>query len=210
MRRHSNRSGKITANPRRRKTGRNRRRFPAAGTSRGVVFVPGIASGAEGRGLGEVPLADLGRLGLADDDRPGPTQSPHQLGVGAAGGDLAAATERGGVAGEVDIVLDRNRHAEQRCARVALASQLRVSLIGGRVIARDLQILLLETRPPGGGVGWQGNLELPRDAPPPHRQRFYRLQTADGRSGQIVFLGSDETTGLPPAQIRFRTSGPFD
>ncbi len=81
---------------------------------------------------------------------------------------------------------------------------------GGRVIVRDLPILLQETQPPGGGVAWQGHFEFPRDAPPPHRQRFYRLQTADGRSGQIVFVGPDEPASLQPAQVQFRTSGPFD
>ena len=81
---------------------------------------------------------------------------------------------------------------------------------GAWVIARDLPILLLETRPSGGGVGWQGSLELPRDAVPPRRQRFYQLQTSDGRSGQIVFVGSEEIANLGLALVRFRTSGPFD
>jgi hypothetical protein len=81
---------------------------------------------------------------------------------------------------------------------------------GSKVIVRDLPILMQETQPPGGGTGWQGDFELPREAPPPHPQRFYRLQTSDGRTGQIVFVGSEEMGSLQPCRFRFRTSGPFD
>jgi hypothetical protein len=81
---------------------------------------------------------------------------------------------------------------------------------GGKVMVRDLPILMQETQPPGGGVGWQGVFELPREATPPHPQRFYRLQTSDGRTGQIVFVTSDEAGSLQPCRLRFRTSGPFE
>ena len=81
---------------------------------------------------------------------------------------------------------------------------------GDWAIIRDLPILMLQTRASGGGMGWQGNLDWPRDAPPPHRQRFYRLRTSDGRSGQIVFVGPDDMGIHEPARVRFRTSGPFD
>ena len=80
---------------------------------------------------------------------------------------------------------------------------------GDRAIIRDLPILMLQTRASGGGMGWQGNLDWPRDATPPRRQRFYRLQTSDGRSGQIVFVGSEETGSHGPTRVRFRTSGPL-
>jgi hypothetical protein len=81
---------------------------------------------------------------------------------------------------------------------------------GDRAMIRDLPILMLPTRASGGSIGWQGDLDWPRDATPPHRQRFYRLQTSDGRSGQIVFVGPEETGSHEPSRVRFRTSGPFD
>jgi hypothetical protein len=81
---------------------------------------------------------------------------------------------------------------------------------GGKVMVRDLPILMQETRPPGGGTAWQGDFDLPRDATPPHPQRFYRLQTSDGRTGQIVFVGAEAATSLELPRLRFRTSGPFD
>jgi hypothetical protein len=81
---------------------------------------------------------------------------------------------------------------------------------GGKVMVRDLPILMQETQPPDGGAGWQGVFELPREVTPPHPQRFYRLQTSDGRTGQIVFVASDEAGGLQPSRLRFRTSGPFE
>ncbi len=81
---------------------------------------------------------------------------------------------------------------------------------GDRVVARDVAILMLEARTPGDGAGWQGQFDLPLDAIPPHLQRFYRLQTADGRTGQIIFVGTKTTGSLPPIRLRFRTSGPFD
>jgi hypothetical protein len=81
---------------------------------------------------------------------------------------------------------------------------------GGEVMVRDLPILMQETRPIGGGLGWQGVFVLPREATPPHLQRFYRLQTSDGRTGQIVFVASDEAGDLQSPRLRFRTSGPFE
>jgi hypothetical protein len=79
---------------------------------------------------------------------------------------------------------------------------------GDRVIVRHLSMLLLETEP--RGAGWRGCFDLPRDATPPRRQRFYRLETSDGRSGQIVFIGSEEIESHQPTRVRFQTTGPFD
>jgi hypothetical protein len=81
---------------------------------------------------------------------------------------------------------------------------------GDRVIVRDLSILMLETGPRGGGTGRRGCFDLPRDVMPPRRQRFYRLETSDGRSGQIVFVGPEEIGSHQPTRVRFQTSGPFD
>ena len=81
---------------------------------------------------------------------------------------------------------------------------------GDRVIVRDLSILMLETGPRGGGAGWRGCFDWPRDVTPPRRQRFYRLETSDGRSGHVVFVGSEEIGSHHPTRVRFQTSGPFD
>jgi hypothetical protein len=79
---------------------------------------------------------------------------------------------------------------------------------GDRVIVRNLSMLLLETEL--RGAGWRGCFDLPRDATPPRRRRFYRLETSDGRSGQIVFIGSEEVESHQPTRVSFRTTGPFD
>lgn len=81
---------------------------------------------------------------------------------------------------------------------------------GDRVIARDLSILMLETGPRGSGTGRRGCFDLPGDMAPPRRQRFYRLETSDGRSGQIIFVGPEEIGKHQPTRVRFQTSGPFD
>ena len=80
------------------------------------------------RRLGEVPEPDLRRMGLADRDRARLAQAPHHLGV--AHGRLAAAAAEGtGVAGEVDVVLDRDRDAEQR--RTVFLPEPAIGFLGG-------------------------------------------------------------------------------
>jgi hypothetical protein len=81
---------------------------------------------------------------------------------------------------------------------------------GDRVVARDVSILMLEARPPGDVAGWQGQVDWPPDSMPPHPQRFYRLHTADGRTGQVIFIASEGTGKHAPSRLCFRTSGPFD
>jgi hypothetical protein len=81
---------------------------------------------------------------------------------------------------------------------------------GDRVLVRDLSILMLEAGPRGGGAGWRGCFDLPCDVAPPRRQRFYRLETSDGRSGQIIFVGPEEIGSHQPTRVRFQSSGPFD
>jgi hypothetical protein len=80
---------------------------------------------------------------------------------------------------------------------------------GDRVVVRQMPMLMLETEP-RGRAGWRGCFDLPRDATPLRRQRFYRLETADGRSGQIVFVGSEEIESHEGTRVRFQTTGPFD
>lgn len=82
---------------------------------------------------------------------------------------------------------------------------------GDHVVARDVSILLLEAGSPGDGrAAWQGQFDLPFDAMSPHLQRFYRLHTSDGRTGQIIFVGTNGTESHPTIRHCFRTSGPFD
>jgi hypothetical protein len=80
---------------------------------------------------------------------------------------------------------------------------------GDRALIRDLTIWMVNAGA-SGEMRWRGELDWPGDATPPHQQRFYRLQTDDGRTGQIVFVGAEETGNQVPARVRFRTSGPFD
>jgi hypothetical protein len=81
---------------------------------------------------------------------------------------------------------------------------------GDGAIIRDLPIVMRPTRDVGGGMQWRGDLNWPQDATPPRLQRFYQLQTSDGRSGQIIFVGPEETGSHDPTRVRFRISGPFD
>ncbi len=59
-------------------------------------------------------LTQLRSVGLADDHRVGFAQQRDGGRVGHGARELAGAAERGGQAGEVDVVLDRHGHAEQR------------------------------------------------------------------------------------------------
>lgn len=86
----------------------------AGGAARGVVEMPGVAGVPEGGALGERPLAQLARVGLADDDRTGCAQPPYHLGVVRLDGELPGAAERGGLARDIHVVLDRHRYAEER------------------------------------------------------------------------------------------------
>ena len=63
---------------------------------------------------GEGPLAQLAGVGLADDHRAGGLQAAHHLGVLGGRRDIAGRAEERGLAGDVDVVFDRDRHAQQR------------------------------------------------------------------------------------------------
>jgi hypothetical protein len=102
-----------------------------------VLELPGVAGDAEDLGLGEVPLADLGGAGLADDDRTGLAQASDRLGVMFGDSVLAGAAEGGGVAGEVDVVLDRHRHSEQRCPLALTETAIGLGGVGQRLLAAD-------------------------------------------------------------------------
>lgn len=90
------------------------RRRSAGGAARGVRGVPGVAGGPEGGAFGEGPLAQFAGVGLADDDGSGGAQPADRLAVGGGRGQRAVAAEVGGQARHIGVVLDRDRHAEER------------------------------------------------------------------------------------------------
>jgi hypothetical protein len=65
---------------------------------------------------------------LADDHRPGCAQAAHDLGVARRRRSAGGGAATGRLAGHVDVVLDRDRHAEQRAPVTGPAA--RVGLIG--------------------------------------------------------------------------------
>jgi hypothetical protein len=102
--------------------------------------MPRVAGGAEGLGLGEVPLADLGRVGLADHDRAGRAQAADRLGVARGHPVLAGAAERSAVTGEVDVVLDRHRRPQQRRALAGAEAAIGLVRVGqGLLVADDAE-----------------------------------------------------------------------
>ena len=73
---------------------------------------------------------ELAQRGLAEDHRAGGAQAPDDLGVGGRCRWLTAGAVRGDLAGNVDVVLDRDRHAQQRTPLSVLeALQCCVSLL---------------------------------------------------------------------------------
>jgi hypothetical protein len=79
---------------------------------------------------------------------------------------------------------------------------------GDRAIIRNVSITMHETRWPEGGTSWQGDFDLPPSVAPPDPLRFYRFETSDGRSGQIVVRSVDLVSRQLP-HVVFRTTGPF-
>ena len=96
--------------------GGDRRRRAAARSAGAAPAHPGIVNRAVEDGLGGGVVAELGRLGGADQDQAGAAEARHQLGVvreDDAAREAAAEVERdpGGVA---DQLLDHERHAAER------------------------------------------------------------------------------------------------
>ncbi len=126
---NTNRTSAVGAERSADEAGGYRRPAAAAGAAWGTLQVPRIARRAEGWCLGERPDAQLGHIGLADHDRAGLAQLAHDLGIRGRG-DVAVgvAAERGYLAGDIDVVLDGDRHTEQRAAPSGAAA--RVGLVG--------------------------------------------------------------------------------
>ena len=90
--------------------------------SHGLRVAPNVGVSVNGDDL------ELGHVGLADDHRAGGAQPADDLGVLARGLAVGVGAVRGDLAGDVGVVLDRDRDAEQR-ARVAAAAAA-VGLVG--------------------------------------------------------------------------------
>ncbi len=117
------------SDPRRSRHARGHGRAGCRPTSRRRPFdVPWVARGAEGDRLGERPDRQLRHVRLAEHDRPRVAQPPHHLGVLAARAAVRRGAPGGRLTADVDVVLDRDRHAEHQ-ALVARAAA-RVGLVG--------------------------------------------------------------------------------
>ena len=93
--------------------GGNRRRAAAARPAGTALQVPGVAGDAVGGRLGEAADRQLRHQGQPDDDRARLAQPPHHLRVVGGGLGEAVGPVRVDLAGDVDLVLDRDRHPEQ-------------------------------------------------------------------------------------------------
>ncbi len=110
----AHRTGAVRAERRRDQPRGHRSRRATGRTPGSVKGVPRIAGRAERRTLGERPLPELAGVGLPDDDRPGRAQPSYGLTVLGHRRELATAAERGRFARHVHVVLDGDRHSEER------------------------------------------------------------------------------------------------
>ena len=93
---------------------RDRRGGPAGRTARGMTGLPRVARRAERGPLGERPDRHLRDVRLAEHDRARGAQALDDLRVRRHRPAVRRGSPRGDLAGDVDVVLDRDRHAEQR------------------------------------------------------------------------------------------------
>ena len=132
--RDADRAAAVGAERAAREAGRDRRRRAAARAARRAVEVPRVAGRAERRGLGEGRDLELGDAGLADDHGAGRAQAAHDLGVLRGGVAERVGAARGHLARDVGVVLDRDRHAEQRAAIAAAAAAVGLGGLGERAL----------------------------------------------------------------------------
>jgi len=102
-----------------------------------VIEVPGIADDTERRSLADRPLPELRRVRLADDDRARLLDLSDQLAVGVLDLEVAGASERGRLAGQIDVVFDRDRNAEQRRLLTRGATPVGLLRLGERRFRTD-------------------------------------------------------------------------
>ena len=103
-----------------------------------ALRVPGVAGDPVGRRLGEAADRQLRQQRQADDDRPRLAQPPHHLGVGLRRLVEAVGAVRVDLAGDVDFVLDRDRHSQQRPLLAGLQPRLGLLGLEQRPLGEDL------------------------------------------------------------------------
>ena len=124
----------------------------AAGPAGGPARVPRVAGDAPGHRFRERPEPQLGHRGLADDHRAGGAEATDDLGIGRRGDGERIGSPAREVAGDVDLVLDGDRHPQQR--PVLACRSPAVGLVGRRQCAvgeddAERVELRIERRDPG-------------------------------------------------------------
>jgi hypothetical protein len=177
------RAAAVGAQRERHHAGRDGRRAAAGGAAGVAGQVAGIAGAAVRTRLGEPPDRQLRHAGLADDDRAGRAQPPHQLVVGGFGGIRRRRRPvPGGQPGDRDVVLDRQRYAgERQLGEVGAARQLGRGAPG--LVRRDA-LKGADARVAGRDPGEAGVDNLARGTPPgAHGSRDLDGGFADGGGG---------------------------
>jgi hypothetical protein len=130
--RDPDRAGAVDADRRRHEARGDSGRGPAAGPTGRPLDVPRVARHPPGDRLRERPQPQLGHGRLADDDRAGVAQAPHDLGVRGRPGRDRPCSAAGDLARDVDLVFDRHRDAEQRRPVAVRPALVRAIGIGKR------------------------------------------------------------------------------
>ena len=118
------RSGGVGAECQRHQSRRDRHGRAGARPAGNELRIERIARHAVRRAHADQPGRELIQIGLADDDRAGMTQAAHRAGVDVGIVGEGRARRRRRQAFDVDIVLHRDRHAEQRkAARARVAAE---------------------------------------------------------------------------------------
>ena len=97
----------------------------------------GLRGGAERDGLGERPDRQLRHVRLADDDRAGLAQPRDDVGVDGPRAGVRRAAPARRLAGDVGVVLDRDRDAEQRALLAGAAAGVGLVGLGERALGED-------------------------------------------------------------------------
>src|SRR3984957_12514706 len=87
---------------------------------------------SEAGSAGERPLAQFAGVGLADDHGTGGLEAPNHLGVLGGRLHIPGGAEGGWLPGDVDVVFDRDRHAQQRCLVTGGAPPVGLGGVGQR------------------------------------------------------------------------------
>ena len=106
----------------------------AAAAAGGSGGVPRVAGRPERRRFSERPDRHLGHIRLADHDRSGRPQSAHHLSVVLLDRSVCGRAPSGQLAGDVDVVLDRDGDPEKRQSFACIDAALRVGRFGAGLV----------------------------------------------------------------------------